>query len=218
MSTPEGAPAAVLSFLPVVLRRFLPDYLRLVEPDPAAHLCLDQDAVRDLPPEAQPLPGVLAEVPTRQGEKVTILVLVQAAALSSAATAALLVGWLRLFELGYTHPLLVSVLYLQGGRPGINLETVPVSKVLGLDAVRLYYTAFGLAGSAATYYFERPEPPAWALAALMGFDRGSRKDLRERCLARISTAETPALGPEDRALLARLVEATAEEATGDSEA
>ena len=215
MSKPVPAPS-VLSPLTAVLRRFLPDYLRLVEPDTAEHLRLDRLAILDLPPAAPPLHGVVAEALTRKDETVTVLALVEPEPLSPAGTAKLFGGWLELLELRYCRPVLLSVLYLQGGRPSLNLETTWVAKVAGLDVVRLYFTAFGLSGARAAYYLDRPQPIAWALAALMGY-HGSSEELRERCKTRIATAEAPLLEDGDRDLLARLVDAVGQDSDQDSE-
>jgi hypothetical protein len=203
----------VLSSLTALLRRFLPDYLRLVEPDCSQHLRLDRLALLDLPSGAPPLDGVVAEVLTCRDEPVTVLVLVEPEPLSPAATRKLFGGWLQLLELRYRRPVLLNVIYLRGGRPGINLESTSAAAVGTEDVLRLFYSTFGLSWAGATYYLQRPEPIAWALAALMAFPSGSRDEHCDRCKARIATAESPRLGAPDRALLAHLVD-TVRQAAG----
>src|SRR5262245_45371188 len=136
MSNPVPEPS-ILSLLTAVLRRFLPDYLRLVEPDTAQHLRLDRLALLNPPEETPPFRGVLAEALTRRDESITVLVLVEPEPLSPSATAKLFGGWLKLLELRYTRPVLASIVYLQGGRPGVNLETSWVTQIAKLDVLRL---------------------------------------------------------------------------------
>ena len=101
------------------------------------------------------------------------------------------------------QPVLLSVLYLRGGRPGLNLESSAVSTVYDMEVVRIFYTAFGLSEARGDYYLERPEPLAWALAALMKPVRRSRAEHRLACLRRIAAAD---LGDRERALLTACVE------------
>jgi len=76
------------------------------------------------------------------------------------------------------------VVYLKRGRPGINLE--PWESGLGPDFPELRYVSFGLASCLAAEYLTRPEPLAWALAALMDPGSWSRAELKMACLRRIA--------------------------------
>jgi hypothetical protein len=196
------------------LETFLPDYLRLVEPDSASHLHLDCITFPE-PGRAPrwtegetPQAGVIAQVPSRWSETVTVVVQVEPLALAPAELASRLGRIFMDLEIHYCQPVLLNVIYLRGGRPGINLETAPVCRVFGLDVLRLYFTAFGLEGSRAEYYLERPEPISWALSALMPPLRHSRERHRELCLERIATA---GLEAQRSALLKRFVAACAAE-------
>lgn len=197
-----------------ILETFLADYLRLVEPDSAANLRLDDITFpkpHDLPPwtpEEQEEAGVIAEVSSRRSERVTVVVQVEPEMLAPPELSRRLGRTFMDLEIHYCQPVLLSVLYLRGGRPGINLETAPVCQVFGLDVLRIYYTAFGLESSRAEYYLDRPEPISWALSALMPPLRHSRKRHRELCLERIAAA---GLGAERTALLNRFVAACAVE-------
>jgi hypothetical protein len=191
------------------LETFLADYLRLVEPDSAAHLRLDSLLLEpcDLPrwtAGERDEAGIIAHVPARRGERVTIVVQMEPEALPPAEVSRRLGRILMDLEIHYCQPVLLNVLYLRGGRPGINLETAPVCRVFGLDVLRLYYTAFGLEGSRAEYYLERPEPISWALSALMPPLRHSRGRHRELCLERIAAS---GLDARRSTLLTRFVEA-----------
>jgi hypothetical protein len=192
-----------------ILLPFLADYLRIVEPDSAEHLWLDRISLPDLnvpgwtDAEKQAF-GVVAEVPSRWGEQVTIVIQVEPEALTPTELSSRLGGYFMDLEIHYCRPVLLSVLYLRGGRPGINLETAPVSRLSDMDLLRIYFTAFGLEGSRAEYYLERPEPLSWALSALMQPIRHSRARHRKLCLERIAAAD---LAAEHRTALARFVEA-----------
>ena len=174
-----------------LIAAFLPDYLRLVEPDLAPHLDLSSVDFPDLPRPVSAVcrsVGVVAEVRTRAGENVTILVRVEPEGRSPAEGGEGLVRSLRALKVPLGEPVWLSVIFLKGSRPGINLETARAVSLAGLDAVRIYYTAFGLEGSRAEYYLHRPEPFAWALATLMRSLRYSSADLKRACQERILAA------------------------------
>jgi len=193
-----------------ILQTFLADYVRLVEPDSAAHLRLDRIAFPAAPALPAPLAaerqevGVVGEAPSRWGEMVTIMVQVEPEALTPAELSRRIGRYFADRDIHYCQPVLLSVLYLRGGRPGVNLETAPVCRILDTDILRIYFSAFGVAGSRAEYYLERPEPIAWALSALMEPIRLSRARHRQLCLERIAAC---GLAGERRALLTRFVEA-----------
>ena len=187
-----------------ILQTFLADYLRLVEPDSAAHLRLDRIVFPAWPATERQEVGVVGEAPSRWGETVTIMVQVEPEALTPAELSRRIGRYFADREIHYCQPVLLSVLYLRGGRPGVNLETAPVCRILDTDILRIYFSAFGIAGSRAEYYLERPEPIAWALSALMEPIRLSRGRHRQLCLERIAAS---GLARERRALLTRFVEA-----------
>lgn len=202
----------MLHFRPLLrtlLQTFFADYLRLVEPDSAEHLRLDQIAF--LNPQAGAAGwseersgrGVVAEVPGFRGEKVTVLVQIEPDAPTPDEVADRLGSAFMDLEVRYCQPVLLSVVCLQGARPGVNLETAVVCRVFGIEVLRIFYTLFGLAGSRAEHYLDRPEPLSWALAALMRPARLDRAQLRQACLERIAAAR---LDEPRRALLAGSVE------------
>jgi hypothetical protein len=193
-----------------VLQTFLADYLRLIEPDSAQHLALDRITFPDLTQlpgwtsaERQGV-GVVGETRARWGEKVTILVQVEPEALTPAELSRRIGRYFMDLEIHYCQPVLLSVLYLRGGRPGVNLETAPVCRILDMDILRIYFSAFGLGGCRAEYYLERPEPVAWALSALMLPVRHSRARHRELCRERVAAS---GLEEGRRALLTRFIDA-----------
>jgi len=92
-------------------------------------------------------------------------------------------------------PVVTLVLYLRGGPAGLRPEA-HAEIVLGREICRFGYWSFGLSRLPAEDYLARPEPLAWALAALMRPRSGDCKALRRACLARIAGA--PGLSDERR--------------------
>jgi hypothetical protein len=97
----------------------------------------------------------------------------------------------------------LSVVALEGGRPGFNLETVTICRLFDIDLIRIYYTACGLQGLRAEHYADLPMPLAWALAPFLSIS-GNPAALKARCRARIAEAE---IDEARRALLRSCVEA-----------
>lgn len=184
------------SFFRELFQTFLGDYLKLAEPDSVGHF---------LPEKARPLTldapdwtdreraevGAVAEVPTRRGEVVTILIQPELEPRDPAAAAERFGRYFLALEARWTQPVLLSAVYLRGGRPGVNLESAAICKVFGTEVLRIFYTAFGLSEARGDYYLERPEPLAWALAALMQPVRRSRAEHKLACLRRIAAASLP---------------------------
>lgn len=204
-----GRPPARLSLLRSLIRIFFADYLRLVEPDSAEHLRPEEASFliprRDLYGwNEEDEPGVVAEVPTRRDGRVTVLVQIEPEPCPPAEISDRIGGYFLDLEIRYCQPVLLSVVYLRGGRPGVHLESAAVGKVGGVEVLRMFYTAFGLSGARAEYYLDRPEPLAWVLAALMRPLRLSPSEHRRACLDRIAGA---ALDDKVRSLLSRSAEA-----------
>ena len=201
----------VCPLLRTLLQACFADYLRLVEPDSSEHLCLDRASFRSYGQDERSglglvaeVPGLRAEVPGLRGEKVTVLVRIEPDAPAPDALSDRLGRTLLDLEVRYGQPVLLSVVCLRGARPGVNLETAAVGRVFGVEVLRVFYTLFGLGGARAEYYLQRPEPLAWALAALMSPARLDPAALRQACLERIAAAR---LDEPRRALLAGSVEA-----------
>jgi hypothetical protein len=208
-----------------LIRTFFPDYLRIVETDSAGKMRLDlitfptpdkisawiEDDQNDPAPnlgadlraDLRPDLRILAEVPSRRGEFVTVLVHVETEAQTPPEAARRLGCYLTDLELRYGQPVLLSVVYLRGGRGGVHLESATLAELCGIELVRIFYTAFCLEDARAEYYLERPEPLAWALSALMRPLRRSPEEHRRVCLERIAAT---ALDEERRALLRQGVE------------
>jgi hypothetical protein len=95
------------------------------------------------------------------------------------------------------------VLFLEGGRPGVRLESGVIGEACGIELVRIFYSTLALAESRAEPYLERPEPLAWALASLMRPTLRTPEEHRRACLERIARAP---LGEELRGVLRQAAE------------
>ena len=101
---------------------------------------------------------------------------------------------LRLFEyamqlwLRHRRPIVPIVVYLRGGQPDVTRQTERI-KVFGRILMTFRYLAFGLSPSQAADYLKRPEPLAWALAALMRHRGLSPAQHRLACLRPAAAAK-----------------------------
>jgi hypothetical protein len=92
-------------------------------------------------------------------------------------------------------PVSTLVLYLRGGPAGLRHEE-HVETAFGREVCQFGYLGFGISRLPAEDYLDRPEPLAWALAALMQPRSRDPRALRRACLARIARA--PGLSDERR--------------------
>ncbi|HSS76619.1 MAG TPA: hypothetical protein VLV54_07710 [Thermoanaerobaculia bacterium] len=100
----------------------------------------------------------------------------------------------------YEIQVLTIVLYLKRGRPGVCLKARQSG--LGPDFPGFRYVSFGLTGCRAADYLARPEPLAWAFAAVMDPGPLSRAELKMACLRRVARLR----GRSDSFLLVNCVE------------
>ena len=177
-----------------LIQTFFADSLRLVEPDSAVQMWLDRITFPSPGKRAEcededfRAIGVIAEVPSHRGELVTVLVQIEPEALNPPEVGRRLGHSLMGLEIRYGQPVLLSVLYLQGGRPGVHLESAAIAEACGIELARIYYTSFGLGETRAEHYLDRPEPLAWAFAALMRPTKRTPDEHRCACLERIAAA------------------------------
>ena len=102
-----------------------------------------------------------------------------------ARTAPRLLGYHRGLSLKYERVVHTIVLYLRGGPPGPQ-TAVYEERSLGETVVAFRYHSFGLSQAPSADYLARPEPLAWAFAALTRPAKGqSRPQLGLACLRRI---------------------------------
>jgi hypothetical protein len=190
-----------------LLRSFFADLIHLVAPDLAARLALDGSVHLDkelfTPAGVRRELDLLVEVPFRRGRTPPLLVHVEVEARARSGMGRRLWHYRRQIQATHERHVLPIVIHLQRGRPGVAVEILD-EDLLGPALADFRYLAFGLAGCPAAEYLARPEPLAWALAALMTRGEISRAAHKLACLARIAGGE---MSEEKRLLLVNCVEA-----------
>jgi hypothetical protein len=186
-----------------LLRVFFEDFLRLVAPQEMERLDLSSPEFLDKelfggPQGRRRELDLLVRVHTFNGNPLLIHVEIESRA--SRRMRERLWRYRNQIQARYDTPVLTIVVYLKRGRPGVCLETWESDLGPGFTEPR--YFAFGLAGCRAEEYLARPEPLAWALAALMDLGTWSRAELKMACLRRIAGLR----GRGDAFLLADCVE------------
>jgi len=191
---------------------FFSDFLRIAAPDVAAQLRLDgadfqdKQEFTDWPAGERREMDLLAAVPLldreADGSETRILIHIEIEAEARAGMAERL--WQYYMQLRLRHGRMVVPILanLRGGKPGAHREEL--SEGFGEPpTARFSYRALSLSGCLAEEYLSRPEPLAWALAALMRPGRWSRAEQKIECLRRIAAADLPT---NDRFLLGNWVE------------
>jgi Domain of unknown function (DUF4351) len=205
-----------------LLRAFFPDLLQLALPAMAGHLdvlgavFLDKELFTEAGRRREP--DLLARIPLLTSEPESLLVHVEIEARARGPIVGRLRQYRRRIEATYDSDVVSIVVNLRGGEPGLQVRPLPgVTIGPGLGS---QYVAFGLSGCDAEVYLQRPEPLAWALAALMSPRKLGRAKLKAACLSRIADAR---LSEDSRILLVDCVatyleltpEETSEYATSD---
>jgi hypothetical protein len=208
-----------------LIESFFPDFLRLTLPDSAVCLRLgeatfmDKELFTDWPTGSRRELDLLARVPVEGGE-LSLLVHVEIETEARSGMDQRL--WRYYMQLRLRHDLLVLpiLVNLKGGRPGVELEALDEGFEPLATAV-FRYRVLGLSGCQAEDWLSRPEPVAWAFAALMRPGRWSRAELKLACLRRVGQSEVAGgrkeilvnwvetyveLSPEDAAEFRRLLE------------
>lgn len=191
-----------------LLRAFFAGFLRLVAPDLAARLdlsavaFLDKEFVATGPPRTHGIADLLARAPLKGTDRF-LLVHVEIESRARHGMGTRLRDYHRAIQARHEEPVLSIVVYLKGGPAGICEQELDGGlKAPGLTSFR--YLSFGLSRCSAAEYLAKPEPLAWALAALMSRRGLSKAELKMRCLSRI-TGE-PDLSEAERLELANCVE------------
>jgi hypothetical protein len=202
-----------------LLRAFFAGFLRLVAPDLAARLdltavaFLDKEFVSTAPPRTQGIADLLARAPLT-GTGRFLLVHVEVEARARRGMGARLQSYHRSIQARYEGPTLSIVVYLKGGPAGICEQILDGDlPVPGVTSFR--YLSFGLSRCSAAEYLAKPEPLAWALAALMNPGDWSRVELKRACLVRIMEAP---LNDIERVELVNCVETYVQLSPGEAEA
>jgi hypothetical protein len=192
-----------------LLRTFFAGFLRLVAPELTARLdlsapvFLDKELVSIMPPRTHGLVDLLARVPLGSGTDRFLLVHVEVEARARRGMGNRLQNYHRAIQARHADPILSIVVYLKGGQKGVCEQALD-GDLTAPGLTRFRYLSLGLSRCSAAEYLAKPEPLAWALAALMDPGDRSRAELKMSCLARI-VAE-PSLSVAERLELANCVE------------
>jgi hypothetical protein len=190
-----------------LLQRFFVDFLRLVAPDVAARLDLSAPVFLDkelLLPEdpGSRVVDLLARIPLLADGGRTLLVHVEIEARARHGMGERLREYHRWIQSRHSGQILSIVVYLRGGRGGVR-EEIAREDLAGPGLPGFRYLSFGLEKCLAADYLSRPEPLAWALAALMNPAPHSRARLKFDCLLKVNGAS---LDDEGRGQLANCIE------------
>jgi hypothetical protein len=191
-----------------LLRTFFASFLRLVVPETAKRLdlpaavFLDKELTAFDPPARSRLVDLLARVPLKEATGRTLLIHTEVENRATRGIGERIRSYQRWIQTHHDGQILSIALFLHGGRGGICEETID-GELAGPGLPTFRYLSFGLSRCRAAEYLEKPEPLAWALAALMDRRPWSRAELKMRCLARIADAT---LGETERRELVNCVE------------
>ena len=174
-----------------LIKTFLPDLLHLVLPELIPDLQLSTLSWIDKESFVDPLQGrhvvfdLLARIRHVQPIPRALLVHVEIEAQFRTAMDARMHAYYHHLRLRHQQPTLCIVLYLRGGPPGVHSRN-PRDTVGKVELYSFHYWTFSLARCTAEDYLHRPQPLAWALAALMRPRMLSRLQLRIECLRKIA--------------------------------
>ena len=201
-----------------LIRTFPVDFLRLVDDDLAERLELSSlrlepvEEFLDQPTGAERRMDLVGSAKTLEGGD--ILVHVEIELRYRAPVPSRLFLYNRLLGLRRRLPVHTVVLYLRGGPVGPQISRFAEASC-GREIGVFFYRSFGLSRSRSETFLARPEPLAWAFAALGRPGDRNRHRLRRTCLSRIAAAER--LSDVERFLLFNCVATYLELGGGASE-
>ena len=189
-----------------LFRTFFQELLLLVDAGLAACLSpeavfLDKELFLDLPEGKRREADLLVEVPERAGGR-KLLIHVEIEHRARAGIGRRLWRYFLQLHLRHSGPVVSLVVFLHGGPPG-SRWAVHVERLDERELVRFSYLSFGISRLPAEALLERPEPLAWALAALARPGALGRARLKLELLRKI--AEAP-VGEAEQFLLTNCVE------------
>jgi hypothetical protein len=173
-----------------LLRTFFLDFLALVAPKLQAEVSavavhfLEQEMFTDWPHGSTREVDLLARA--GEGEGCTFLIHTEIESSFGTEAARRLQRYFYLLKSRYDEPVFPILVTLRGGPAGVHRQIL--AETLAEHSQVFAYTSFGLSGCSAAEYFERPEPLAWGLAALMRPGAGGRAQQKLACILRIARA------------------------------
>jgi hypothetical protein len=173
---------------------FLRNLVELVRPEVAARLDLDHARIlspklfADFRKQGLREPDLVAEAETVDGESELVVVHVDVEGAFRLIMDERMMEYAMHLVLKTGKPVVSIAVFLTGGPKGIEVREV-TKEAAGWTTFRFFYLAFGLSGSLAEEYVDRPQPLAAALAALMRSEVWDRVEQKLRCLTAISRAK-----------------------------
>ena len=172
-----------------LIKAFFAEFLGLIDPETAPLLrvgeavFLDKEDFTDWPTGDRREMDLVIRVPVARKERPLLVHVEIETDVRSGMDRRL---WQYYMQLSLRHelPILVN---LRGGRPGVHRGTLRDVFERKVTAV-FHYRVLGLSGCRAKDWLARPEPIAWAFAALMRPGSWSRAELKLECLRRIAAS------------------------------
>ncbi len=180
-----------------LIKLFFTEFLGLIAPEsasllrPGEAIFLDKEEFTDWPAGDRREMDLVAKVPV-EGDAPPLLVHVEIETDFRSGMDRRIWQYYMLLHLRHELPVLPILVNLRGGRPGLHRETlrhVFDGKVTSV----FHYRVLGISGCSAEEWLARPEPIAWAFAALMRPGSWSRAELKLECLRRIATSDVVGL-------------------------
>lgn len=175
-----------------LIKAFFAEFLGLIDPETAPLLrvgeavFLDKEDFTDWPTGDRREMDLVVRVPVARREKPLLVHVEIETDVRSGMDRRL---WQYYMQLSLRHelPILPILVNLRGGRPGVHRGTLRDVFERKVTAV-FHYRVLGLSGCRAKDWLARPEPIAWAFAALMRPGSWSRAELKLECLRRIAAS------------------------------
>ncbi len=162
---------------------------------------LDKEVFLDMPEGKRHEVDLLAELPGFAGRR-KLLIHLEIEQKFSTKISRRIARYSHAIYLRHARPVVSMVVFLHGGTPGA-LWVDHFERARDLEIHRFRYLSFGLSRLPAEDLLARPEPLAWALAALARPGKLGRAKLKLALLQKIATAP---VGEAERFLLTNCVE------------
>jgi hypothetical protein len=179
-----------------LIKTFFAEFLGLIEPGSAPRLrtgeatFLDKEDFTDWPAGDRREMDLVARLPV-EGQELPLLVHVEIETDFRTGMDHRLWQYYMQLHLRHELPVLPILVNLRGGRPGVHRGTL--REVFDGLVTSVFHWVLGLSGCHAEEWLARPEPIAWAFAALMRPGNWSRAELKLACLRRIATSDVVGL-------------------------
>jgi hypothetical protein len=180
-----------------LIKTFFAEFLGLIDPEfsprlrPAEAVFLDKEEFTDWPNGNRREMDLVARVPVARRER-PLLVHVEIEADHRFNMDHRLWQYSMQLRLRHTLPVLSILVSLRGGRPGMYRGMLRET-IDGKVTAIFHYWGLGISGCRPEEWLARPEPIAWAFAALMRPRSWSRAELKLECLRRIATSDVAGL-------------------------